>query len=356
MGAEPAPDAAASDVASVQLIGRAQRSVVEGGNAQGATTVWQVTWPGVGWRAAFSGSRVGVTTQDSIGYAVTIDGLRMNPVPPSPARNTTWYRGLGAGHHTIEVIRMRATPRSPGQFFGFSKDVDGRWLAPPRKPARQIEFIADSGSTGYGDLSTTTDCTDEEVAARSDASQSYAIVAAHQWRADWQLNAMDGIGVIRNWHGIWKGTSYATYAGLTLQSDSASLYQDSQWHPQVAVVRIGGNDFGSPLAADEPWAPDQLETQFTAAYRKLLMQLRARLGAKALIIVIQPTPQDNPANQKVADIVDSLRSAGDQHLYQMRFPELALTGCDYHPNLSDHRLMAATLVKFIEDHGGAELH
>jgi hypothetical protein len=36
-------------------------------------------------------------------------------------------------------------------------------------------------------------------------------------------------------------------------------------------------------------------------------------------------------------------------------PRLALTGCDYHPNLSDHRLMGATLVKIIEQHGGAEL-
>ena len=339
-------DVEASDAAAVQLIGRAERG----------TEVWRVTWPGVGWRTAFSGSGVGVTTQDTIGYAVTIDGLRMNPIPPSQDRQTTWYRGLATGHHIIEVVRMRATPRAPGLFFGFSKDSDGHWLALPPKPSRQIEFIADSGSTGYGDLSATVDCTNDEVAARSDASQSYPIVAAHQLHADWQLDAMDGIGLVRNWHGIWKGTSYASYATLTLQSDSASLFQDSDWHPQAAVVRIGGNDFGSPLGADEPWTAAQLEAQFTESYRNLLTGLRARLGPNGLIIVIQPGPEDNPANQKVAKIVDSLRSAGDQQLYEMQFPKLALTACDYHPNLSDHRLMAATLVKFIEDHGGGKLH
>jgi lysophospholipase L1-like esterase len=341
MGAEAARDAAA-----VQLIGRAERSA----------GVWRVTWPGVGWRTAFSGSRVGVATQDSVGYGITIDGLKMNPIPPSQTRQTTWYRGLAAGNHTIEVIRMRGTPRTPGLFFGFSKGVDGRWLALPPSPSRQIEFIADSGSTGYGDLSTTVDCTDEEVASRSDASQSYAIVAAHELRADWQLNAMDGIGVVRNWHGIWNGTNYATYARLTLQSDSAARYRDFDWHPQVAVLRIGTNDFGSPLGADEPWTPAQLETQFTDGYRNLLMGLRRRLGPNGLIIVIQPAFGENPANQKVAEIVDSLRSGGDQRLYELQFPKLELTGCDFHPNLSDHRLMGATLVKFIEDHGGAELH
>jgi hypothetical protein len=351
MGAEAARAAAARDAAEVQLIGRAEHSA-----AERSAGVWQVTWPGVGWRAAFSGSRVGVTTQDSVAYAVTIDGLRMNPIPPSQTRNTTWYRGLAAGNHTIEVIRMRATPRAPGLFFGFSKGADGRWLALPPKPGRQIEFIADSASTGYGDLSTTVDCTDDEVASRSDASQSYAIVAAHMLHADWQLNAMDGIGVVRNWHGIWKGTNYATYAGLTLQSDPASRYRDLDWHPQEAVVRIGNNDFGSPLGADEPWTPAQLDTEFTAGYRNLLMELRTRLGPNALIIVIQPAFEDNPAIQKVADIVDALRSAGDRHLYEMQFPKLQLTGCNSHPNLSDHRLMGAALVKFIAEHGGAGLH
>jgi hypothetical protein len=157
MGAEAARAAAARDAAEVQLIGRAEHSAA--GHSAG---VWRVTWPGVGWRTAFSGSRVGVTTQDTVGYAVTIDGLRMNPIPPSQDRQTTWYRGLATGNHIIEVIRMRATPRAPGLFFGFSKDADGRWLALPPKPGRQIEFIADSGSTGYGDLSATVDCTDDE--------------------------------------------------------------------------------------------------------------------------------------------------------------------------------------------------
>jgi Carbohydrate esterase 2 N-terminal len=336
-GAEPARDAAA-----VQLVGRAERSA----------DAWRVTWPGVGWRTAFSGSRVAVDTQDSVAYAVTIDGIRMNPIPPSQTRQTTWYRGLAAGNHTIEVIRMRGTPRTPGSFYGFRKGADGRWLALPPRPTRQIEFIADSSSTGYGDLSTTVDCTDEELAARSDASQSYAIIAAHELHADWQLNAMDGIGVVRNWHGIWKGTSYMTYAGLTLQSDATSRYDYLDWQPQAAVLRIGTNDFGSPLGADEPWTGAQLETDFTDGYRKLLVDLRARLGPDGLIIVIQPAVGDNPANQKVAQIVESLRSAGDQRLYHLQFPQLELTGCDSHPDLSDHRLMSATLVKFIADHGG----
>jgi hypothetical protein len=181
-----ARDVAPRDAPAVQLIGRAQFDA----------GVWRVTWPGVAWRTAFSGSRVGVTTQDAVGYAVTIDGLTMDPIPPSQDRQTTWYRGLTTGHHSIEVVRMRATPRAPGLFFGFSKDPDGRWLAPPPKPGRQIEFIADSGSTGYGDLSATVDCTNDDVAARSDASQSYPIVAAQTGSSmPWMASVWCAIGM-----------------------------------------------------------------------------------------------------------------------------------------------------------------
>jgi len=334
----------ARNTASIQVIGRAERSA-------GA---WRATWPGVAWRTAFSGSRVGVTIRDVAGYGVAIDGIRMNPIRPSRTRQTTWYRGLAAGSHSVEAIRMRGTPRSPGLFFGFSKGADGRWLALPPSPNRQIEFIADSGSSGYGNLSPTVDCTDEEVESRSDASQSYPIIAAHALHADWQLNAMNGIGVVRNWHGIWHGTNYATYGQLTLQSDSASRYRDFDWQPRAAVVQIGANDFGSPLAADEPWTPVQLEQEFTKGFRDLLMELRHRLGPNGLIIVIQPAFGENPANQHVAEIVDSMRLGGDQRLYELQFPKLELTGCDSHPNLSDHRLMSTTLVKFIEDHGVQE--
>jgi hypothetical protein len=105
-----------------------------------------------------------------------------------------------------------------------------------------------------------------------------------------------------------------------------------------------------------PWTAAQLETEFTDLYRNLLVDLRGRLGPKGLIVVIQPGPGENPANQKVAEIVHALQSGGDRQLYELQFPTLQLTGCDFHTNLSDYRLMGATLVKFIEDRGGAVLH
>jgi hypothetical protein len=99
------------EAALIQLIGRAERSA----------GVWRATCPGVAWRTEFSGTRAGVTTRDPSGYGVTIDGIRMTPIPPSQARRTAWYRNIAAGHHLIEVTRMRGTPHTPGLFF----DLEG---------------------------------------------------------------------------------------------------------------------------------------------------------------------------------------------------------------------------------------
>jgi hypothetical protein len=74
---------------------------------------------------------------------------------------------------------MRGTPLTPRTFYGFGKGIEGRWLALPPRPSRQIEFIADSGTTGYGDLSTTVDCSDDESCGATPADCDRAVESAH---------------------------------------------------------------------------------------------------------------------------------------------------------------------------------
>jgi lysophospholipase L1-like esterase len=329
--------------ADIQTTGRSERT------AEG----WLVTWPGVAWRTAFSGTSIGIDSQDLAGYHVEIDGQVQAPVPTTPSRLTTWYRGFSQGRHVIEVIRMGATPRAPGSFYGFALETDARWLKIPAPPARQLVLLGDSNATGYGDLSTSVDCPDN-VLPLTDASQSYAVLAARSLHADWQLNAMDGIGLVRNWRGIWRGTDYGTYASRTLQSDPASLYADARWHPQVAVLAIGFNDLATPPASDEPWTDASLRLAFNTAYRSLLTDLRRSLGPEALIIVMTDPLANNPGNEIFTGQVEAQRADGDQRIFVLPMPALERTGCNYHPNLADHGRLSAMLVNFIQEHGGFE--
>jgi lysophospholipase L1-like esterase len=329
--------------AEVQTSGRTQRT------ADG----WQVTWPAVAWRTAFSGTSIGVDSQDLAGYHVEIDGQVQVPVPATPTRRTTWYRGLAPGPHAIELIRMGATPRAAESLYGFALDTDGRWLRMHAPPARQLLVLGDSLATGYGDLSTSVDCPDN-VLPLTDASQSYAVLAARSLHADWQLNAMDGIGLVRNWRGIWRGTNYGTYAARTLQSDPASLYADAHWHPQVALLAIGSNDLATPPGSDEPWTDASLRVLFNAAYRELLTGLRSSLGPEALIIVETDPSSNNPSNEIFTAQVEAQRAGGDRRIFVLPIPALERSGCNYHPSLADHRRLGVLLANFIREHGGFE--
>jgi len=327
--------------ADVQTSGRAQRT------ADG----WQVTWPAVAWRTAFSGTSIGIDTEDRAGYHVEIDGQEFTPLPATPSRLTIWYRGLAPGAHLIEVIRKAPTPRAPGHFYGFALEAAGRWLPMQPAPARQVLLLGDSSATGYGDLSTSVDCPDD-VLPFTDASQSYGVVAARVLHADWQIDAMDGIGLVRNWHGIWPGTDYSTYATRTLQSDPGSSYSDPHWHPQVAVVALGFNDLSTPPGADEPWSEATLRMALSSAYRQLLIGVREQLLPQGLIIVITDPPSNNPGNEIFSAAVEARRQAGDRRIFVLPIPVLEHTGCNWHPSLASHRQLGALLARFILDHDG----
>jgi lysophospholipase L1-like esterase len=331
--------------------GLATAAIQTSGRAEHTVDGWQVTWPAVSWRTAFSGTSIGIDTQDLAAYHVEIDGQVRAAVPATPSRLTTWYRGLTAGPHAIEVIRMGPTPRAPGRFYGFALDSAGRWLAMRVAPTRQLVLLGDSGATGYGDLSTSVDCPDD-VLPLTDASQSYGVIAARSLHADWQINAMNGIGLVRNWRGIWRGTDYSTYAARTLQSDPASIYSDAHWHPQVAVVAIGFNDLATPLGPDEPWTDASLRLALTSAYHSLLLGLRQQLGPQALIVIMTDPPSNNPGNEIFAAQVQAQQSAGDQRIFVLSIPVLEHTGCFWHPSLASHRELGALLAGFIGEHGG----
>ena len=137
---------------------RASADVRTSGRAQRTADGWQVTWPAVAWRTAFSGTSIGIDTEDRAGYHVEIDGQALAPLPATPSRLTIWYRGLAPGAHLIEVIRKAQTPRAPGHFYGFALEAAGRWLPMHPAPVRQVLLLGDSIATGYGDLSTSVDC------------------------------------------------------------------------------------------------------------------------------------------------------------------------------------------------------
>ncbi|GAB2805438.1 cellulose binding domain-containing protein [Lentzea nigeriaca] len=308
------------------------------------TKAGQYSWPGVYFEGRFRGTGVGIVVNDSANdLDVQIDGSTVATLS-KPGRTTHWVNNLSNAEHTVRLVKRTESTWAAGEFGGFVAASGGEILAKPAARTRQIEFIGDSLTAGYGNLSTTRDCsTNGGVDRNSNADITFGALTARALNADYQINAFSGRGMVRNYNGGDPGTSYRTYYDRALLNVDGDVWQNpGTWHPQLVVVGLGTNDFSTALRPGEQW-PDQqsLVTAYKSAYQGFLDKLRTRYGTGTTILV--STPQASGAFADAASQV--VRERGDSRIRYWNYsdPALDLLGCDWHFSARDHRLISGAL-------------
>jgi len=128
----------------------------------------------------------------------------------------------------------------------------------------------------------------------------------------------------------------------------------TETEPQVVVINLGTNDFASDV--DQNGDPDGLDVaRFREKYSSFYRVVRSNRPAAKVFLTVSPMftdryPLEN-ARQTMRNvlqgIVEQAASEGDSNVYWMEFVEMGTRyglGCDYHPNLNVHRIMADQLV------------
>ncbi|SPL99420.1 Endo-1,4-beta-xylanase A precursor [[Actinomadura] parvosata subsp. kistnae] len=325
------------------------------GRVQDLGTSVRYTWPGVSFEGRFRGTGVGIVLNDAANdYDVQVDGAAPATLR-TPGRTTYWVSGLRDGTHTVRVAKRTESPWQPGEFGGFVAAPGGRVLDGPAPRARQIEFIGDSWTAGYGNMSTVRDCgATGGVNPNSNADQTFGALTARGLNADYQLTAWSGMGMVRNYNGGNPGTTFRTFYDRTLQAADLEVWQPPRgWRPQLVVVGLGINDFSTALNPGEPWADlDALAADYRAAYLGFLDTLRARYGKSTYIVLTYPTMSNTTAlADSVQQIVRQRNAQGDGRVKALHYDNAALgldlLGCDWHPSLHDHKALAGALGSFI---------
>jgi cellulose binding protein with CBM2 domain/carbohydrate esterase-like protein/GDSL-like lipase/acylhydrolase family protein len=323
------------------------------GQTEDAGNYVQYAWPGIYFEARFQGTGVGIVLDDSVNdYDVAIDGTTVAEIA-TPGQTTYWVNNLTNGVHTVRLDKRTESPWTAAQFGGFVAAPGGSILSKPAARTRQIEFIGDSYTAGYGNLATQHDCSGiGGVEANSNADLSFGAMTAHSLNADYQINAMSGMGVVRNYNGSSPGTSFLTYYGRTLEAVNNDVwYNPGTWHPQLVVVGLGINDFSTPLNAGEQWTTTaQLAAAYKAAYQGFINTLRSQYGPNT-IIVVSATALSNTTlfGQTAQQVVADRNAMGDSKVYYWYYdsPSLDHLGCDYHPSLHDDQIISGLLNSFI---------
>lgn len=351
----PAGSTAASDMQplAVRVGGR-----VEVEPLPGSARAFRHEWPGVYFEAAFRGASVVLRFDDPANeYRLTIDDL-----PPialaQPGASDVTIGGLADRPHSLRLEKVTESIGLPETFAGFYVPASARPLALPPPRPRQIEFIGDSNMAGYGIRSDTRQCTKEEVRLRTDTQAAYPALVARHFGADYQVNAISGRGLIRNYAGEAPDAPMTVLYPRALPSREP-VWRDPSWQPQVIVVGLYANDFSTPLKPGEKWATDaEFVAAFVAAYEPFLAELHSR-APDAAVLVVWPDFAGQP-DARIAAEADAARRAiaGFAQALGVRtilFPVLTDLGldrgaCDYHGSLADHRKLETWLTAYLEAH------
>lgn len=310
------------------------------------------SWPGVYFEGRFRGTGVGVVLDDAVNdYDVQVDGATVATLV-TPGRTTHWVRGLPDGAHRVRLVKRTESPQAAGRFDGFRPVPGGAVLGGPRARERQIEFIGDSYTAGYGNASGTRDCSAiGGIDRNSNADLSFGALTARRLGADYQLNAYSGRGMVRNYAGRDPGVDFRTYYDRALLHVEGDLWRVPRgWRPQLVVVGLGINDFSTAIAPGERWTPENLVAAYKAAYQGFIDKLRDRYGSGAIIVVSATALSNTTAFAETArQVVEDRNRAGDDRVRYWYYddPGLDRLGCDWHPSLRDHRIISGRLDSFI---------
>jgi lysophospholipase L1-like esterase len=302
-------------------------------------------WPGTYFETAFRGD--GASFEVGAGAVilhVLVDG---KPVATLARPKPGEYRvtGLSAGIHQLRVEVASESQAGPTRFGGFHAGKRSV-AAPVARRQRQIEFIGDSHTVGYANTSNRQTCTEDEVWATTDTSRAFGVVLAKAYGADYQVNAISGRGVVRNYNGFAADTLPQAYPsalfGRTAPVDGTG------WKPGVIVIALGTNDFSTPLHAGERWKTRaDLHADYEATYVRFVRDLRAQ-HPRSLIVLWATDKAKSEVAAEVRKVAATLRASGESRLATVQIDGLSFAGCNSHPSVADDWVIAARLKAAID--------
>ncbi|WP_303832375.1 SGNH/GDSL hydrolase family protein [Asticcacaulis taihuensis] len=306
-------------------------------------------WPGIYIEAEFGGPEILINFDNTTdAFTVFIDGEESAKVI-KPGDKVYRLGGLPQGWHRLRIEKNDESQDTVGTFghMWIGPKEDFRW---PQPRTRQIEFIGDSYTAGYGNTSPKRECTQDDIWATTDTQQAFGPLTAKHYDADYQINAYSGIGIVRNYDGVApKRNMPLLYRSALIEDETVHPYNNPQWNPAIVVIALGGNDFSTPVHAGEKWtSEDALTNDYIASYVAFVQQIRASHPDARFILMNYGEARVATA---ITEVIKRLNAAGETRVAALDVGSgFALTGCDWHLNTADDKRISASLIAYIDAH------
>jgi lysophospholipase L1-like esterase len=297
--------------------------------------------PGVYITAKFKGSKCLILINDEAGGAnhnyleIVIDGKNPYRVKLTGKVNElSLPAGLSDGEHTLLICKDTESNTGYIDFVGLKCE---KLLSLPAKPKRKIEYFGDSITSGTGMDESAVPCGKGQWHDQHNAYMSYGARTSRNLDAQWELTAQAGIGLVHSCCDM-KIVMPQIFDKVFFRHDTIA-WHFNKYIPDVVTICLGQND-----------GPKQDSTLFSGTYINFIKTLRQHYPKADIVCLTSPMGDSMLTavlERYLTAITGNLNAAGDKKVHQYFFSRQYHGGCDGHPNLAEHKLIADELTAYI---------
>ena len=222
-----------------------------------------------------------------------------------------------------------------------SFELDGELRQATGLAARQMEFIGDSYTCGYGSENSV--MSDPFTRETENPSKTYAAILARYFGADYWTVCHSGMGICRNYNSKFPGWHMPDRYTQTFDEshDSAWVASAHDLKPQITVIYLGANDFSTRM---QPHI-----VPFAENYVRLLRSIKANYGEDHPILCVAPKTSD----LCIAYVQQAVHDCGMTNVHftgvfeGVHHNTNENLGASYHPNYFGHQKIAYSLLPYI---------
>lgn len=299
--------------------------------------------PGVYVKAKFTGSHCTVLINDENPDPKTHNYIEIAVDDQQPLRMQLQTKqneieagkGLTDGEHTIVICKNTEAGTGYIEFAGL-KCQSLKKL--PAEPSRKIECIGNSITCGTGSDQSEIPCGKGVWQDQHNAYMSYGAVTARNLNAQYHLTSVSGIGLMHSCCKL-KIIMPEVFDKINMRGDSIA-WNFKNYIPGVVTICLGQND------------GIQDSTVFCNAYLALIKQIRLQYRKANIVCLTSPMADDKLVavmKKYLTAIVNASNQLGDKKVSSYFFSKRYHNGCDTHPDLAEHQLIAGELTAYLKD-------
>jgi lysophospholipase L1-like esterase len=295
--------------------------------------IWQ---PGVYITVSFTGSYFDAIINDEVLWGknqnyleVVLDGKPVRLQTKGKTDTINIGRNLSPGKHTLVICKNTEANIGYIELAGFYCEA---LTQPPARPKRKIEFIGDSITCGTGSDMSVVNCGKGVWQDQHNAYLSYGPVTARKLKAQYHLSAVSGVGLMHSCCNM-DIIMPQVFDKISMRNDTIE-WDFKKFQPDVVTICLGQNDGVQDSA------------EFCKNYISFLRKVRMKYRNANVILLTSPMA-DEPLTIFMKKMLSAIAAEshrnGDVKIHTYFFTRSYTAGCDYHPSLQEHALIAAEL-------------